>query len=82
MEQIYTHDEAMQIVEIFEDLLADNGIKVPSQEDDDRDSDNDAALYGSTYDDMLTSIESRLIDMLRRHIPGSEIIPNVFSGTV
>ena len=34
---IYTRDEAMLIVEMFEDVLDTYNIKVPSPEDDERD---------------------------------------------
>lgn len=82
MEKIYTHDEASIIVEFFEDILVDNGIKLPSPEDDDRDSENDAALYGSVYDNLLTQVEERLISLLERCIPNTIIVPDEFSGTI
>ena len=41
---IYTHDEAMLIVEMFEDVLDTYNIKVPSPEDDERELDNEAKL--------------------------------------
>ena len=65
--KIYTHDEAMLIVELFEDILTQHNIKVPSPEDDEREPDNDAALYGSTYSDLLDSVEDKLIEILERH---------------
>ena len=40
--KIYTHDEAMRIVEIFENKLCEYDIKIPSPEDDERDPVNDA----------------------------------------
>lgn len=46
---IFTHDEAARIVELFEDVLDEHGIKVPSPEDDERDPDNEAKLYGSVF---------------------------------
>lgn len=46
---IYTRDEAMLIVEMFEDVLDTYNIKVPSPEDDEREPDNEAKLYGSVY---------------------------------
>lgn len=80
--KIYTHDEAMLIIEIFEDILCEHGIKVPSPEDDEREPDNEAALYGSTYSNLLDDVEARLIDLLDRHTPDTEIIKDEFSGTV
>lgn len=56
---IYTRDEAMLIVEMFEDVLDTYNIKVPSPEDDEREPDNEAKLYGSVYSDLLDA-ERRL----------------------
>lgn len=57
MNKIYTHDEAILIVEMFEDVLTRYGIIVPSLEDDEKEDDNEAALYGSTT--LICSMESR-----------------------
>lgn len=80
--KIYTHDEAMLIVELFEDILTQHNIKVPSPEDDEREPDNDAALYGSTYSDLLDSVEDKLIEILERHTLNTKVIRDEFSGTV
>lgn len=80
--KIYTHDEAMLIVEMFEDILSEHGIKVPSHEDDEREPDNEAALYGSTYSDLMDRVEENLVDLLARHKPDTEIIEGEFSGNV
>ncbi len=80
MDTIYTHDEAAEIVELFENLLIDNGIKLPSPEDDERDPDNDAALYGSVYSELLDEVEYRLEDMLNRKTSGVMITVGEFSG--
>lgn len=82
MEDIYTHDEAAIILEAFEELLSNYGIKIPSPEDDDREEDNEAVLYGSIYDELLSTIEDRLINILAKHTPGTEIITDTFSGTI
>lgn len=79
---IYTHDEAMLIVEMFEDILTQYNIKVPSPEDDERETENEAALYGSTYSDLLDCVEDRLNEILGRHTTDSEVIRGKFSGTV
>lgn len=79
---IYTHDEAMLIVEMFEDILIQHNIKFPSPEDDERELDNDAALYGSTYSDLLDSVEDKLIEILKRHTLNTKVIRDEFSGTV
>lgn len=78
--QIYTHDEAMAIVELFENLLVKHNIKLPSPEDDEREEDNIAALYGSVYGDLMDSIENILIDILERSESGYIFIPDEFSG--
>ena len=80
--KIYTHDEAALIVELFEDLLDRCNVKLPSPEDDEREPDNDAPLFGSTYFDLLDSVEENLISMLNKHTADTEIVPDVFSGIV
>ena len=51
--EIYTHDEAAYIIELFEELLVANNIKLPSPEDDDRDPDelefSDTAIFITDY---------------------------------
>ena len=79
---IYTHDEAMLIVEIFEDVLSKYNISVPSNEDDERENDNLIGLYGSTYSDLLDSVEENICSLLARCRRGEKIIENEFSGTV
>ena len=82
MTKIYIHDEAASIVELFENILDEHNIKIPSQEDDEREPDNEAKLYGSTYFDLLDNVEARLADLLSRHNPDTEIIEGKFSGNV
>lgn len=79
---IYTHDEAMIIVEMFEDVLSKYNISVPSNEDDEREEDNMIGLYGSTYSDLLDSVEENICSLLARCRRGEKIIENEFSGTV
>lgn len=80
--KIYTHDEAMLLVEMFDDILIQYDISVPSPEDDDRDPDNLLGLYGSTYGNLLDAVEDYLIDLLNRHTPSTQIIIDKFSGSV
>lgn len=80
MENIYTHDEAASIIEVFEDLLSAHDIKVPSPEDDEREDDNDAAFYGSVYSNLLDQVETILIKMLERG-RNAAVISHEFSGT-
>lgn len=79
---IYTHDESMLIVEMFEDILDTHNIVIPSPEDDERGSDNEAKLYGSVYSDLLDRVEASIIALLNRHKDHTEIITYEFSGTV
>lgn len=77
---IFTHDEAAAIMELFENLLEAHGIKVPSQEDDERGEDNGASLYGSTYSNLLDEVESKLCNMLFRLRCGAKTVEGEFSG--
>lgn len=79
---IYTHDEAMLIVEMFEDVLSKYNISIPSDEDDEREEDNMVGLYGSTYSDLFDSVEENICSLLARCRRGEKIIENEFSGTV
>lgn len=79
---IYTYDEAMLIVEMFEDVLSKYNISIPSDEDDEREEDNMVGLYGSTYSDLFDSVEEKICQLLARCRRGENIIENVFSGTV
>lgn len=81
-EPIYTHDEAALIVEGFENVLEKYGIKLPSPEDDEREEDNEATLYGSTYSDLLDSVENILIDLLNRRANGAPVVEYTFSGKI
>lgn len=79
---IYTRDEAVLIVEMFESVLDTYNIKVPSPEDDEREPDNEAKLYGSVYSDLLDNIEASLIELLEKHNEDTEIVTDEFSGTI
>lgn len=76
---VYTHDEASRIVELFESVLEKNGITIPSPEDDERDPDNGASLYGSVYSDLLDNVENSLIEMLNK-AEHPIVVPYVYSG--
>ena len=79
---IYTRDEAVLIVEMFENVLDSYNIKVPSPEDDEREPDNEAKLYGSVYSDLLDNVEASLIELLEKHDEDTEIVTDEFSGTI
>lgn len=76
--EIYTHDEAMLLIEMFEDILVKHNIRVPSPEDEEREPD-DVGLYGSTYSDLFDGVEERIIDILER-VKGNSDCP--FGGDV
>lgn len=80
---IYTRDEAAHIVELFENVLDRYDIKVPSPDDEFRDPDNDAKLYGTTYAELIDNVEAVLISLINKY--GNRIEPVVvtreFSGT-
>lgn len=79
--KIYTHDEASRILDMFEEVLSEYNISVPSPEDDERDPDDMVGLYGSTYSDLLDNVEWRLKAILSAAQKGAEVIPDVYSGT-
>lgn len=79
--KIYTRDEAARIVELFEVVLDKYGITIPSPDDDQRESDNDVALYGTTYWDLVDDVESALIKVLGRQGGSLEdVVSYEFSG--
>lgn len=80
--KIYTHDEAAIIVEMFERILDENNIFIPSPEDDEREADNGAKLYGSTYSDLLDDVENALVELLDKHNAETSVISGEFSGMV
>lgn len=80
--RIYTHDEAMRIVEMFDWLLCENEVFIAGPQDDDPDPDDCIGLYGSAYDHALFYVEDRLIELLDKHDGNTEVICDVFSGSV
>ena len=58
-----------------------NGIIIPSPEDDQREEDNEATLYGSVYSDLLDNVEDVLIDILNRAKAGQGVVEYEYSGT-
>lgn len=80
MAAIYTHDEAARIIEMFEDVLDRYGIKVPSPEDDEREPDNAAALYGSVYSELFEDVEERLVELFDEYDDADAVVTDKFSG--
>lgn len=81
-DKIFTHDEATLIVEQFENVLDAYGIKVPSPEDDEREPDNEAKLYGTVYSELLDEVEARVIDLLNRAKGNAAIVAYEYSGNM
>ena len=71
---IYIRQETANILEMFDDLLFEHGIKIPSPEDDEREESNGAALYGSVYSDLFDEIEFILTELVEEAKDGTEII--------
>lgn len=71
---IYIKNETANILDMFDDMLSENGIKVPSPEDDDRGEDNEAALYGSVYYDLFDDLEYTLTHIVEQVQAGEEVI--------
>ena len=82
MNAIYLRDEAALIIEKFELILSQYNIHVPSPQDGERDDENMIGLYGSTYFDLLDSIEDQLYSLLNQHKNGKRIIKEKFSSMI
>jgi len=59
---IYTRSVAVEILDLFDDFLAERGIRIPSDEDEQRGENNDAALYGMVYASLLDAVEDIVTD--------------------
>lgn len=78
---IYTRSEAADIVELFEMVLDKYDTRIPSPEDDEREPDNEAKLYGSTYFNLLDEVEAKIVSLLTRIGEGqNEIVEGVFNA--
>lgn len=77
-DKIYTHNEAAEIVDLFEEILDHYGIRVPSPEDDEREEDNSAKLYGSVYSDLLDNVEDKLVSIIERAKAGDKVVEYEF----
>lgn len=71
---IYLMNETADILDMFDDVLVDNGIKVPSPEDDEREEDNEAALYGSVYWTLFERLEDAILDIVDKVKAGEEVV--------
>ena len=81
VKQVYTHDIAARIVENFENVLDEQDITLTSLEDDEKEPDNAARLYGSTYCDLLDATEAIVIQALEQAgVSRDKFITDQFSG--
>lgn len=71
---VYIKNETANILDMFDDMLSENGIKVPSPEDDEREEDNEAALYGSVYYDLFDEIEYILTHIVEQVQAGEKVV--------
>lgn len=78
---IYTYDEAERIIEVFDDILCQYNIFVPSPEDTDEFNNKVVGFHGSIYKDLLNKVEENLVDVLKRHKTDTDVIINQFSET-
>ena len=79
--QVYTRDIAAQIVENFENVLEEQDITLTSPEDDEKEPDNAARLYGSTYCSLLDVTEAIIIQTLEQvGVSHDKYITDQFSG--
>lgn len=74
---IYTRNIAADILEMFDDVLTAHGIKVPSEEDDQRGEENDAAIYGMVYWNLLDDVE-RIVAESADRAKREDIVTGVF----
>lgn len=58
--RFYVSDKAKEIVELFEDVLDKYNIYIPSEEDDQREPNNEAKLYGMVYWELIEEVEKCL----------------------
>lgn len=62
MREIKVRPYAFDICELFEDLLDKHNITIPDEDDDQREPDNCARLYGMTY----ANLEDEVVSILRQ----------------
>lgn len=75
---VSTHNIAADIVEMFEDILENNDVTIPSPEDDEKEEDNSARLYGSVYSNLLDSVENILVAALEAFKEKQEYVQGQF----
>lgn len=80
-EKIYTLDLAAKVLEQFENVLEKQDVTLTSPEDDDKEQENGARLYGSTYSELLDAVEDIFVDILKKaKISEEKYVSGEFSG--
>lgn len=76
MLKIYLRSHALAIVELFEQVLDQHNITVPSEEDEQKDADNNARLYGMVYAKLEDDVVNLLYNLakMRKDSPMSELV--------
>lgn len=80
---IYTHEEAANIVSLFEDFLSKHNICIVCKDPEElkEQIENGSILYGMEYDEIFDKVEERLIRFaLKTGCKKTMIITNVFPG--
>lgn len=64
----YCSEIAIQIIDLFEDVLNENNISIPDdcRDSNETDIENQAAIYGETYFNLKDSIADILANMLSK----------------
>lgn len=79
MANIKTRVLAADILEDFEDVLEEYNITIPSPEDGEKEEDNEARIYGTTYANLLDTVEQRILYVLNEFNPPKDlVIPYMF----
>lgn len=73
---IFTHTEAANIVDLFEDLLDKFGIDIPDP--DRKESENPARIYGMTYFNLVSDVEQAIIKILEKNSQNPQIVTDIF----
>lgn len=76
MLKIYLRSHALAIVELFEQVLDQHNITVPSEEDEQKDADNNARLYGMVYAKLEDDVVNLLYNLAKmiKDSPMSELV--------
>lgn len=62
LKEIYLRQYSAAIIELFEKVLDENNITIPSEEDDQKEPDNNARLYGMVYAELEDAVTGILSD--------------------